>query len=379
MIKLIDILFAIGAAQALFFSLLLVFVAQRNRAANRWLSGFIGLWSLVLIDQFLYSTAFYRHTPYLVGWVWPVSAALTPCLYLYACSLMQIPQRRVVWHGVPVLAYFVLLVEFLALPGEQKLRLIYQPSSPGNSIWQIRWMSHVVLLQVLVYLPLIFLHLHRHQQRIREQFSAIDHLDLLWLRRVLFAFLTIFLVSLVGTFKAEWLQPSQLLMNALLVLTIFALGLLGARQTPIAPADAALAPQPPSPSAQAAPSAYRSSRFLPQLELSLRDHLLTLMAEHKPHHKSDLTLGELAKLADMSTHDLSQLLNCGLQTKFYDFVNQHRVDDAIDLLKAGTHLSMTDLAVEVGFNSRTTFYSAFKKRTGQTPNGFRKGLSQVAN
>ena len=57
---------------------------------------------------------------------------------------------------------------------------------------------------------------------------------------------------------------------------------------------------------------------------------------------------------------------------FNDFVNEKRAEAVIEKLKNGEHISNTllSIALDCGFNSKTTFNRAFKKHTGITPKQF---------
>ena len=77
---------------------------------------------------------------------------------------------------------------------------------------------------------------------------------------------------------------------------------------------------------------------------------------------------------------MSQAINAGLQTTFFDYVNHRRVDEALRLIQldAGPHRAMLDIALAVGFNSTSTFYSAFRKVTGVTPGAYRRRVARRA-
>jgi len=60
-----------------------------------------------------------------------------------------------------------------------------------------------------------------------------------------------------------------------------------------------------------------------------------------------------------------------LEQTFFDYVNRWRVQDAMRLLEQSSENVLT-ISNEVGFNSRSSFYTAFKKVTGNTPTAYRK-------
>jgi AraC-like DNA-binding protein len=62
-----------------------------------------------------------------------------------------------------------------------------------------------------------------------------------------------------------------------------------------------------------------------------------------------------------------------MNTNFYDYINQARVEAAKRAL-AASDASVLAIALEIGYNSRSAFYNAFKKHSGQTPSAYRAEL-----
>ncbi|MEQ9425034.1 MAG: helix-turn-helix domain-containing protein [Cyclobacteriaceae bacterium] len=117
-------------------------------------------------------------------------------------------------------------------------------------------------------------------------------------------------------------------------------------------------------------------RLSPYQLQSLVTNLNSLIEKDKIYLKADLTLQHLAHLTSTSTHDLSWFLNHEYKTNFYDYINQHRVQEFISKLEKKEHKKYTLLALShaVGFNSKSTFNKAFKIITNETPSGYIKKL-----
>lgn len=100
------------------------------------------------------------------------------------------------------------------------------------------------------------------------------------------------------------------------------------------------------------------------------------MVEEKPFLNPLLTIQDVAAAIQIPVRDLSLLINHTLQQHFYDFVNGYRIEKAMDILKDVTKSKVTILEIlyEVGFNSKSSFNTAFKKHTGNTPTSYRKQL-----
>lgn len=100
---------------------------------------------------------------------------------------------------------------------------------------------------------------------------------------------------------------------------------------------------------------------------SLLAKMEKLMEKEKLYRDPNLSLGRLAKRLHTSPHRLSQLLNDNLQKRFTQFINEYRIEEAKIMLKSDNQLKMEVVAEECGFNSPSTFYTAFKKFTNTTP------------
>lgn len=101
-------------------------------------------------------------------------------------------------------------------------------------------------------------------------------------------------------------------------------------------------------------------------DLSMK--LNKLMSSEKMFLKRDLNLEKLSNLVGAPKHHLSQVLNHYLEKSFSEFVNEFRVEEAKNLLQnEELILNMNGIASEAGFNTKASFYNAFKKYTGLTP------------
>jgi AraC-like DNA-binding protein len=105
------------------------------------------------------------------------------------------------------------------------------------------------------------------------------------------------------------------------------------------------------------------------------------MGVEKIYLNSEMTLPALAGLMECSVNHLSQVINAGFGASFYDYLNSYRIEEAKRILGGADSASQAilDIPFEVGFNTNSAFYAAFKKSTGQTPAQYRrKQLKLVA-
>jgi AraC-like DNA-binding protein len=98
------------------------------------------------------------------------------------------------------------------------------------------------------------------------------------------------------------------------------------------------------------------------------------MISEKPYLNPSLSIRILSEEIKMNSRDLSVLINQHLNQHFFDFINEYRIKQAMEILKNPSKKEFTVLEIlyEVGFNSKSSFNTAFKKYTGFTPTQFRK-------
>lgn len=83
-----------------------------------------------------------------------------------------------------------------------------------------------------------------------------------------------------------------------------------------------------------------------------------------------LSLKTLSSMLDITTHQLSEILNSRLNTNFRSFVNRYRINAAKKMLLENEDISILHTTLNCGFNSKTTFNTAFHALEGMTPTKF---------
>lgn len=117
---------------------------------------------------------------------------------------------------------------------------------------------------------------------------------------------------------------------------------------------------------------YADKKFDPREADRIIKTLNELMIEKKLFRNSNLKVNDLAKEINISAHQLSQVLNDNIQKNFTLFVNEYRINEACHLLSQKTNLSIEGIGFEVGFNSKSTFFTCFKKLKGSTPSAYQQ-------
>jgi len=99
---------------------------------------------------------------------------------------------------------------------------------------------------------------------------------------------------------------------------------------------------------------------------------LVMNNEEGLYKNSNIKSSDIAKKIGVSTHQFSQLLNDNLGKNFSLFINEYRIEAAKKMLVDNSPLTLEAIGYECGFNSKSTFFTTFKKIVGKTPAQFKK-------
>jgi len=208
----------------------------------------------------------------------------------------------------------------------------------------------------------------RHRREMMQQFANIERKSLDWLRAILFAFAVawmFFAIKQVLWVTGTSIPAFNLALSYTEMLAIAAFAYLGLQQ-PDLRFDRA------SDTSEQARRPILSDARMRRTATKLINALNT----NRLYANSDLSLRALSDITGVTKNHISETLSQHLGVNFFDFVNSHRAGDAKRLLEE-THLSILEIALDVGFNSRSTFNAAFKKHVGTPPSAYRENARRT--
>lgn len=378
----------LGSAHGVFLAIALLNVNSGNRVALRLLGLLTISFAIDLGINYLLVSGNIVAQPRL-AFVESLAVFLYgPFLLLYVAALSSRtpwrPKKPDWLHFVPFLLGVGLVAPFLTLDDETLVDIIYNGASADRHGFYLTaakfYLDALPRLLIATYLVLGFRRLALHGRTIRDSFSDIESISLVWLRNLLIAISGLWALYLVAlAFGGRGLVESVL--NVAIVVVVYTLGYMGLRQPVIfTQVDSVTAGNKPASHAEgdAARSStkgrYEKSALDEQASSALFTELTSLMADQHPYLDNSLTLAQLAEHMKLSPNYLSQVINQQAGKNFFDYINGFRVEAAKSLLAdpAKQRVNILTIAMDSGFNSKSAFYTAFKHHTSQTPNQFRR-------
>ncbi|MFB0946173.1 MAG: AraC-like DNA-binding protein [Spirosomataceae bacterium] len=293
-----------------------------------------------------------------------------PVFYLYILSVCYADfslQKKDLLHGIPfVLVVAFLALDFLTIDHDSKQSIF----DNQQQVVFFKLVFTSLHIQVFTYLFLCFKILLRTRKLYVENYSGEQFESYKWLFQLITA-LTIFYVLALVKNVAKFSEESTLSEWFRTVLLIFELLVLCGYLF----------------KALSKPTLFRGINSGLQLvsgsQVNESDTLSTdlpkieeYMQTEKPYLDPSVTIQQVADGVNIPVRELSLLINKQIGKHFFDFVNEYRIAEAKKILADVEQQKLTVLEIlySVGFNSKSSFNTAFKKHTGTTPTSYRKSL-----
>lgn len=360
---------------------------ERNRRANAYLAVLLGALSLLLLDGALRARGLLVAHPHLIGLTAWVPFVLGPLVFLYVREMTSPDPARIrpPWRHFIITGIYLLLLATTFYPRSASYK---RGVAEHDASWFVNAAEVVLLVYGIAYAVAALVLLRRHRRHVQAIYSNLSGVSLRWLlvlavlnAAVWIAAFAGFLIRMTGIAEAS---AASVIVPLGSTVVVFVIGYLQLGQVEIfvprelastTPAPVPVEPAAPEPvtrvAASLAPPAYARARLAEDDALALEQRIRSAMTERRLYQRPGLTLGELADEVAATPHEVSQVLSTRFQRNFFTFINEHRIEHVKAAL-ATTDRPVLDLAFEAGFQSKSTFNSAFRKATGTTPREFRQ-------
>lgn len=315
-----------------------------------------------------------------------------PILFLYVLSLIRgrsVPFSNFLLHLIPFLLFVISFTFYHYLIQGSEVKVYDGYIHIYGYFPRIMWFFSIFFAISGGIYPLVSLYLlDRHKQTIHRQFSYEKEINLNWLRLLIVLTIISFIVSFFAIlFIVDWNWNENpriafYIVSILNTIFVFFMGYFGLKQTTIFSPQTipvvGVGENTEDPRRIGRHAArYRKSGLDTGKSVEIMKRLDGLMLESKPYLNGKLTLNDLAFELEISTNHLSQAINENAQKNFFDYVNGYRVEEVKYRVRNPEydHITLLGIALDCGFNSKSSFNQIFKNATGQTPSEFKKSLS----
>lgn len=361
--------------------LLSLVISKRNKL---YADKFLILYLLFSIITQLYFYINYHNLLEQSAWLLLVKGVYllnAPLFFFYVYALVK--QKSLSWHvSLLTLAPFFgycLMFFYYYLHGFKGNKIGFENGWLHiNGDLSLPWAMFAILFLLIepFFLVWFYLLLKRYRKKLLDSVSSTESIHLTWLNTLFYIWLIIAMVLVpIGMLSigSAWL-PTDLLENLVAIGSmafVFVMGYYGFKQTAVFSNLELILPD-------QSIGKYTRSGLTSEEATALHKRLLELMLEKKPYLNGQLSARDLAMEVGISVNYLSQILSKKQSQHFFDFVNSYRVEEVKQKMNDAKYQRFTLLAIalESGFNSKTSFNTIFKKFTGQTPSQYYRSIEK---
>lgn len=370
----------IGAFEAIFLIMLLL--GKRNKSLSDLFLGIIFfLYAISIGSAYIevYNNSNNFPYPAFINLSWIFLFLHGPALWFYIKCLSN-PEFRFkpifLLHFVPFLFFlFFHYFNFMHLQVPEKIRLIENDLFKEQIFYKVSVLS--IGVSTITYNLWALMLIKFHRNNLMQIFSKIEDIDLTWLKTLIIAALisysvNVLLFNLDLIFHFATYKFLMFITYSFASVYILFLGYFGLKQGNIF-----------------INSSERYSELTDELiknkasysfEITDNDFINTLilnMEKNQPYLDPEITISKLSELLNVKTEFLSEVLNSQLNRNFFDFINLYRVGEFKNqcISRNNNHLSIMGIAYNCGFNSKASFYRAFKKFEGISPTTYIERVS----
>lgn len=339
---------ALGAFNGLLLSIYFAFLIKDRKPANY----FLGALLLVVSTRIAKSVFLHFNSANISqGFIQIGLSALIligPLLYLYidrTTGQEDEPAKPANWL-LHLLPFMIIIAVFN----------YYYPYWENRENWG-QYIS-MIYYQWLIYILFSAYKLRHHFKRMWHECSQLTH-DEIWVLSVFGGITVIWLAYRTSSYTSYIVGALSFSFVLYLLLLLWLLREKSAPEPTVEPVDK-----------------YVNKKIESEEAKAFDEQLQEVMMSKKLHDNPNLKLSDVADELNVPTHYLSQFINDNLGKNFPLFVNEFRIDAAKSALISEDHLTLEAIGYDSGFNSKSTFFTTFKKITGMTPAAYRKQVKK---
>lgn len=329
---------ALGAFNGLVLSLYFAITAKRKGFSNYFLALLLLMLSIRIIKSvFFYFNPNLSNTFIQIG----LSACILigPFLFLYLKKQSSRDNANINWiiHIVPYL-FSITILGFL------------YPYVENKHLWT-KWVVKGIYIQWLIYIifSLKFIQKILSKYKNAKQLSNID----LWLLSTYFGVVIIWFSYSISSYTSYIVGALSFSFVLYLIILLLVFNFNKASTF------------------FQEKEKYRDKE-IPKEHVTRIEQSLSILIEKEMFINPDISLEKMAKEIKVPKHSLSQYLNEKLHKSFSTYINELRTGKAKELLKKKKNYTIESIGYECGFNSKSAFFTSFKKQIGQTPSEYQK-------
>lgn len=353
-----------GIVTIMLTTLLVFYFVQTRKQKNGnsiYLAGILGVYALMIVCSLILSSGI-NHKLFLLAHIANQSIFLIgPLMFFYAQSYIN-PGKKILKKDMLHVVPYLFATAYLAI----KLFYVHIPiTCRANHIM----LGSASFMHSMGYFYTTVQNIRESETAINSSGAKLDSRAQKWLRFIVLGFFSILLIKMaffvVWDISGYYSGCNEIVnlyfLTSFMLINIFTYFLLV------------------KPQFFEDMKKYKHSVLKEDEKEQFKEQLITLLETEKIYRNPLISLSLLAKKLSIPSRYLSQIINETLNKTYYELISWYRIRECMEQLadEDSSHKTILEIAYDAGFNSKSTFNSAFIKHTGITPKEFRNNSSKV--
>ncbi len=383
-IGIFDLFIFLGIFQGILLSWFFLKNGKKEKRANLYQGLLLLSLSLGIFEELLNNTGYIVQLLPLTNYSEPLNFTFAPLFYLYVRSTLEPHEKQKVWiHFIPAFIWLLYMYFVFAAPDELKYNSYIQTKHPDwgyledpgtfsdDPLGMRYYINYLTLAQFIMYMIASVTAIAGKFRSLDQSLFRTENEMLITIRNTTIHFLVIIAVFVATKFiygirsdiGGYWIASYISFM-------IYATSYNVLNRSDFFNRPASFLTFPGLKYKKSSLSEGEKERILIKIESE--------MGRNNYYLNNLASLSGLSKLLSESSHHVSQVINEKLNKNFFELLAGYRVEHAKKLIREDDQgkITVEELADRVGYNSKSSFNTAFKKLTSLTPSEYRKSAKR---
>jgi AraC-like DNA-binding protein len=381
-ISVFDLVIFLGVFQGVFISWFFIRSGRRDVKPNLYQGLLLLFITMAMLEELLNNTGYIVRVLPISNFAEPFNFTFGPLAFLYIRSLLYPDSRKKAWPHFLLFAFWVLyMVPYFMQPDEFKYNSYLDVKHPDwefldvstrfsdNPLGIRKYVNEMTAVHFAGYVFAMFFLVVRRVKELNAHFFRFRDQKLKLARNVGIHFLIIILIF--GFVKVSFIgDVGDCLISTYLSFMIFSTSWMVVKNSTFFGQ--------PRFFLQFPVVKYEKSSLSDLEKSAIHRKILKEMGENRYFTRNLASLSDLANTIRESSHHVSQVINEVMGKSFFEMLAWYRVEEAMRIIREDPDAKLTveDIAEQVGYNSKSSFNTVFKKLSGQTPSEFRRSTQR---
>ncbi|PIA79548.1 hypothetical protein BFR04_01515 [Gaetbulibacter sp. 4G1] len=357
--NIISLIYTLGFVQGVVLGILLIILNRKRDISTIFLGIFVLAYALELLLPIIKYSNIISNYPQLQLFPFDFRYLTFPLFYIYVQKISILPKTKNIYY-ILIPGAIALIINTIIFFQDIDTKEIIR-----NSIW-FQTFDFIGLMFSLFIGIITYLFIKKHSTESKNQYVFTQNKELLWAKQFLLIGITYTIIAFSLNIDDFYFNLSTSIINVGL---LYWISIHGVRQRNVQTLIEVSNTNIKNTNKRSNIQVKQNKEVDIELFKKIEEYIIS----EKIYTKTNLTIIDVSTSVNEHPKRVSHVINSISNKNFKSYINSFKINDAKKLLRDNDshNLSIEGIGIEVGFQSKSVFYDAFKKETGITPSSYK--------